>query len=113
MSDPAILSTDDRPFADILAGYRGNEDMALKSFIRNEARRQANAKVQRNAVLDEERDDLCAYFDLGSVNDIALKCQRMDYSFALIRSPDFREACEIACLGSARPAGTYTLGAAG
>lgn len=107
MPDPALLSVTDRTFADCLALHHGDEDLALRTFIREEARREANEKVQRNAILDAERDGLTVYLDLGPISDMALKCQRMDYSYALIRSPAFRASIEARVFGGGRAAESY------
>ena len=105
--DPTLLPVRDETFADLVALYKGDEDLALSAFIRAEARRQANAKIDRNTVIDDQLGSVSVYLDLGPISDLALKCQRMDYSYALIRSPAFREACEVAALGAARPFGSY------
>lgn len=111
-ADPALLPTRDETFADLVRVFKGNEDAAFRAFVRNEAHREANAKVQRDAIVDAERDGLSVYLDLGPISDLALKCQRMDYSYTLIRCPSFRDACEARAFGTARAAETYTLGVA-
>lgn len=93
-ADPSLLSVDNRTFAECLAMHRGCEDLALRTYIRQEARRCANAEVQRDAIAEREIEGLSLYFDLGPISDLALKHQRLDYSFALIRSPAFRASVE-------------------
>ena len=107
MPDASILPHRNETFADLVRVHKGDEDTALTAYIRQEARREANAKVQRDAIVDAERDDLSVYFDLGPISDLALKCQRMDYAYALIRSAAFRASIEAQVFGSPRAAMSY------
>jgi len=106
----ALLPHRNETFADLVRVHKGNEDAALTAYIRQEARREANAKVQRDAIVDTERDDLSVYFDLGPISDLALKCARMDYAYALIRSASFRADIEAQVFGEALASGRSTFG---